>query len=74
MPLDFFKGELTDNGKKEGEVKGSVWEFLSFDNEMYWELETSNLWRPHTLDDCLPSDSKYRTDCIAFASGDLEQA
>jgi len=54
--------------------EGSWLEFLKFDDQLYWELETADSIKPYPIEKCLPSDCRYRADSIALSRGDLQLA
>ena len=80
-PTDTFRGELRVNDKVVHKIEGSPIRNLKFDNEMYfyiliryWELETTDIYKPVSFEKSLPSDCRFRTDLIALAQGDIPKA
>lgn len=69
---DEMAGTILQNDKAVCEVEGSWLSHLSFNERKYWDLETSDLILPVRLDDCLPSDCRYREDAVALSEGDIE--
>lgn len=73
-PTDVFTGEIFVKGARMCKVKGSPVRNLTFDGEVAWDLETSDLIKATPVKKTLPSDSSKRSDLMAWLEDDLETA
>lgn len=46
VPLDYFSGTLSANEKVVSKVSGSWLSHLQFDDEIFWELESTEAYFP----------------------------
>ena len=65
---------MTHKNKVICEVKGSWLEYPMFGDIEYWRLEETDVFKPIPAEKCLPSDCRFRTDSIAFDTGDMSNA
>jgi hypothetical protein len=80
-PLDYFQGEIIQNGKKAGLVHGSYLGYINVDNTRYWDyryvtpFKVSNFTctssQINMPEQTLESDMKKRIDLVALKTGDL---
>ncbi len=54
------RGEMIYNGRVIHKIFGSPIDKLMFDDEVFWELETTDIIRSHQVESPLPSDCRYR--------------
>ena len=59
-PTDIFRGEMIQNGSVLHKIYGSPIDRLMFDDEVFWELETTDIINSNEVDCPLPSDCRYR--------------
>jgi hypothetical protein len=69
QPSDFFSGEILQDGVKVSECRGSYLDSMEFDGAIFWELETSPIYKGIQHADPLPSDCRYREDMIYLGRG-----
>jgi hypothetical protein len=73
-PTDCIEGKLLRAGQQICTIGGSWLENLKFNNQVYWDFDTSDLIRPHPIATPLPSDCRYREDLLALMNQDMELA
>ena len=74
VPTDQFRGSINYRGRQVSTITGSWLNNLSYDDQEFWNLETTDAIYPNPLEKCLPSDCRFREDSVAFGEGDLDKS
>lgn len=53
------------------QIEGSWVDRITFDNQLYWQLDKCHMIKPIKPKHCLPSDCRFREDSVAFGEGDM---
>lgn len=65
---------MSKKGQVVCEIHGSWLEKLVVGEDCVWHIGDSEVFEVVPVSQCLPSDSRYRGDCLAMKKGNLKEA
>ena len=77
LPSDFFQVRIYREGEERKEIaqgSGSWLEYIQFDGNQMWRMGDIPELRWELSQDCLPSDSVYRSDLLLLLNEDIDNA